>query len=243
MKTTHLYFIHHSCYLWEGEEMFLLFDYAGAGDPHSLIAHAPNKPLYLLNTHSHHDHYTPQIFKEFTEHPAGGHYLFHQELKSVVCEKEEITFLATGASYTTHNLYVKAYGSTDIGGSFYCEAEGQRIFHSGDLNNWHWNEEADQYHIDLYEAAWHRVLKRLTSDIQELDLLMFPTDLRLGKDYLKGLEELLAQVRVKYLAPMHINGKLQSSALQALAKAHHIELLIPTPNVARPITTQTTKES
>lgn len=56
-----LHFIIHSCYLWEGEETFLCFDY-GEGDPHRLLAHTPSKPLYILCTHSHHDHYTPHLF-------------------------------------------------------------------------------------------------------------------------------------------------------------------------------------
>ena len=64
-ETMTLYFIQHSCYLVEGSNAFYLFDYFGEGDPHTILSKAPEKPLYILTTHSHHDHYSSAVFKKF----------------------------------------------------------------------------------------------------------------------------------------------------------------------------------
>ncbi len=44
-------------------------------------------------------------------------------------------------AYRDELAFIRAYGSTDLGVSFYVEAEGKRFFHAGDLNDWHWNQE------------------------------------------------------------------------------------------------------
>lgn len=230
-----LYYIEHSSYLVEGSKAFILFDYFGQGTPQKVLSKAPEKPLYILTTHSHYDHYSPVVFKAFEGREV--HYLFHSELRDKVPSKQlsKVHFIETGASYDDSYLTVKAFGSTDIGGSFYCKVDGATLFHAGDLNNWHWNEEAEEPYIRQYEAAWQAELSRLTTEIKELDLLMFPTDLRLGKDYLKGLRELLNHISIHYLAPMHINGQLDPEELQALAQKEHFTLLLPQPLSPRTI--------
>lgn len=227
-----LYFIHHSSYLWVGTDAMILWDYYGKGEVASLLAQYSEKRLYIMATHSHGDHYSPVLFSpQFAQHRGGVQYIFHRELEEVVA-REEVVFLETEEEWTDGVVRVKALGSTDCGGSFYVEVHGLQLFHAGDLNNWHWNEEADEEYVELYEAQWQRELRRLTTSIEALDLLMFPTDLRLGRDYLKGLRELLAVVTVKYLAPMHLNGTLAPEELEALCRAHGITLLLPQTSVA-----------
>ncbi|MDO5017552.1 MAG: MBL fold metallo-hydrolase [Porphyromonas sp.] len=225
-----LYFIAHSCYLWESPDAYLLFDYYGAGDPWQWLSHLDEKPLYILTTHSHHDHYSPVIFEAVERYGGAVKYICHAELLNTLQDQigaYELHILETGQSYADGLLQVKAFGSTDLGGSFYCEVGGAKLFHAGDLNNWHWNEEANDYYIRQYEADWHRELERLTAEVQEVDLLMFPTDLRLGKDYLKGLRELLQKMKVNYLAPMHLNGRLDPTQLEAFAGERQFRLLLP----------------
>lgn len=222
-----LIFIHHSSYLWVGDESMILWDYYGVGSVLPLIQEHPHKRLYIMVTHSHHDHFSDIVLtKEYQGHLGGVTYIFHEELRDSV-EEEGVHFVRTGGEWSDDRIKVKAYGSTDLGGSFYIEAEGLKLFHAGDLNNWHWNEEALEEYIQVYEEAWSRELSRLTHDIQALDLLMFATDLRLGHDYLKGLREVLSQVEIRWLAPMHLNGTLDPAELQALATEHDFTLLLP----------------
>lgn len=228
-----LYFIHHSSYLWVGDRSMILWDYYGRGEVASFLAEHPDKHLYIMVTHSHGDHYSPIIFDTpFVTHAGGVVYIFHEELKETI-NREEVHYLETGKDWGDNQIMVKAFGSTDCGGSFYVEIEDQKLFHAGDLNNWHWNQEADEEYIELYETHWQRELGRLTDSVRLLDLLMFPTDLRLGRDYLKGLRSLLAMTEVKYLAPMHLNGVLDPKELEELCDKYGIDLLLPQPQIAR----------
>lgn len=231
-----LYFIHHSSYLYVSASSMLLFDYYGTSSIQDLIAQYPEKHLYIFSTHSHGDHYSKDVHTLFREHPAGVSYIFHEEVRHAVPQKyqDEVTYIDTGEEKSRDSLKVKAYGSTDLGGSFYIEDETFRIFHAGDLNNWHWNEEASLEYIQIYEEQWHKELAVLQRDGLSLDLLMFPTDLRLGKDYLKGLKELMAVVPCKNLAPMHLNGTLtDSSELESVCEKNSTRLLLPQPMTRR----------
>lgn len=231
-----LNFIHHSCYLVALPKALLLFDYfeeqgeeEQATGQHllSLLQRGEQRPLYIFCSHSHADHYAPIVHSLFRQYAGGVRYIFHEEVRASVPEqyRPEVLFLSTGTFAELEGLKIKAYGSTDIGGSFYIDVEGYRLFHAGDLNNWHWNEEASPEYIAQYEADWRRELARLVADRVELDLLMFPTDLRLGKDYLKGLRELLQVIPVGLLAPMHLNGVMHSWAeLEELCKVYHVSL-------------------
>ena len=55
MKIT---YIHHSCFLAETESACLLFDYFEG----ELPAIPENKPLYILASHNHHDHFSEAVF-------------------------------------------------------------------------------------------------------------------------------------------------------------------------------------
>lgn len=228
-----LYFIHHSSYLWIGARAIILWDYYGEGEVAPLLDKHSEKRLYIVASHSHGDHFAPIVFDApFATHAGGVQYIFHEELSEVIV-RDEALYLDTGETWADDLVEVKAFGSTDCGGSFYIEVEGLKLFHAGDLNNWHWNEEADEEYIEQYETHWQKELNRFASLVEKLDLLMFPTDLRLGHDYLKGLGELLIVIEVKYLAPMHLNGVLDPKELIELCDKHGITLLLPQPTTAR----------
>ena len=55
MKIT---YIHHSCFLAETESACLLFDYFEG----ELPPIPENKPLYILASHNHHDHFSEAVF-------------------------------------------------------------------------------------------------------------------------------------------------------------------------------------
>ncbi len=103
------------------------------------------------------------------------------------------------------NLKIKAFGSTDIGGSFLICFDDQVIFHAGDLNNWHWNEESPTQESREYEENFLNELGLLYADAPNLDLALFPIDPRLGKDYMRGAEQFLDKIQTKVFAPMHFH--------------------------------------
>lgn len=227
MKLT---FIHHSSYLVELEQVVLLFDYYGEG---VLPPIDPAKPLIVLATHAHHDHYHPMIFS--LSHPCSIIYVLHETMQSVVmnenAQRQELHYLATEEELHLDALgiTIRAYGSTDLGGSFYVESrQGERCFHAGDLNCWHWRDEASPEYVAQYVEAYETELVRFRRLPISPDLVMYPTDLRLGEGYLEGLELFLEIVPSRYIAPMHLNGTVSDlSALEALAGRYHSTLLMP----------------
>ena len=55
MKVT---YIHHSCFLAETDRFYYLFDYENGCLPELNV----EKPILVLSSHSHGDHYNPEIF-------------------------------------------------------------------------------------------------------------------------------------------------------------------------------------
>ena len=55
MKVT---YIHHSCFLVETKSCYYLFDYEKGCLPEMDVT----KPIYVLSSHGHPDHYHPEIF-------------------------------------------------------------------------------------------------------------------------------------------------------------------------------------
>ena len=51
-------YIHHSGFLIESNSCYYLFDYEKGHLPRMDVT----KPIFVLSSHGHHDHYTPEIF-------------------------------------------------------------------------------------------------------------------------------------------------------------------------------------
>ena len=60
---------------------------------------------------------------------------------------------------------MQAFGSTDAGASFYIEHKRRKIFHAGDLNNWHWNEEVAKDEACIYENQYICELELLSEQV------------------------------------------------------------------------------
>ena len=88
--------------------------------------------------------------------------------------RDDIVFMKEEEVYSDGNIKVKAFGSTDIGISFMVEAEGLTIFHAGDLNYWHWKEEADEAFISQAEADFLNKLERIITDDYNINIMFFP---------------------------------------------------------------------
>ena len=67
------------------------------------------------------------------------HYIFSKDiLKHRRATREDATYINKGDVYEDPNIRIEAFGSTDVGISFLIDLQGIRLFHAGDLNNWHW---------------------------------------------------------------------------------------------------------
>lgn len=208
MKLTYIY---HSGYAIEGDDYTIIIDYYkdSADRPEEGIVHRDllkrKGKLYILSSHSHHDHFNPEILKWKWEHP-NIIYIFSEDiLKTHKAKERDAIYLDKMNTYKDETLFIQAFGSTDLGISFLIKVDGKTIFHAGDLNNWHWNEESTPEEIQEAETFYQNELNDVAGKVDHIDLAMFPVDPRLGKDYMKGAEQFIGAIKTDALAPMHFD--------------------------------------
>lgn len=209
MKLT---FIYNSGFLLETGNCNILFDYYRKG--HDIIRQLLTSPLplYVLVSHSHADHFNPDCLGWKSKHKA-IHYIFSDELQSAVngCDKD-IVFLPVGGIYSDDVLKVEAFGSTDIGCSFYLTIGDTTVFHAGDLNNWHWSDESTPGETMQAEHNYINQLDYLAAVHNTVHLAMFPVDARIGSDYARGARQFLEAVHTDVFVPMHFWSAADAAA-------------------------------
>jgi L-ascorbate metabolism protein UlaG (beta-lactamase superfamily) len=215
MKITYIY---HSCFALEFNEFNAIIDYyedtaksQENGYIHSYLLRQPQK-LYVLSSHSHADHFNSEVLN-WKLQKSNIQYIFSKDiLDAGLANKEDALYLDKLDSYKDEYFNIKAYGSTDIGISFLIQTSKKKIFHAGDLNNWHWDEECSVEEAQEYENNYLIELELLAKDLTHLNLVFFPIDPRLGKDYMKGAEQFINRIPTDILAPMHFDEAYNKAA-------------------------------
>ncbi len=204
-----IYYIYHSGFAIKTKNHFLIFDYYKESmqndDTHrQLDLFLPEnikqmKNVYVFASHSHEDHFNPSILN-FEKYNSNIKYIFSND---IVINKNKCSynFIEEGEEKRFEELYVKAYGSTDIGISFLVKVDGLTIFHAGDLNWWHWKEDSLEQQ-SLAEASFKTEIDKLSVE-KSIDIAFFPVDPRLEEYYYIGGEYFSKRIQPKLLIPMH----------------------------------------
>lgn len=228
MKFTYIY---HSGYVIETDDIAIIVDYfEDSENNHAGIVHneilQSEKSIYVLSTHSHHDHFNPEILK-WREKKRDIKYIFSKDiLDNRMAEANTATYLDKMDTYKDDVLKIQAFGSTDLGISFLIELDGKTFFHAGDLNNWHWNEESTKEEIIEAEAFYEQELNLLAENVKHIHLAMFPIDPRLGKDYMIGAEQFINKIKTDILAPMHFDEAYnKAAAFTEIANANRCKFI------------------
>lgn len=202
-------YIYHSCYVIEGGRFSVIIDFFkdvkredGTYWVRDYLLSKP-LPLYVLSTHSHSDHFNPEILS-WKKEKENITYVFSSEIKDKLPSTNiEIHFLNKLDVFEDERIFVQAFGSTDVGGSFAIKMDNQTLFHAGDLNNWHWRDEVPKSESCVYENNFLCELELLAEYYEEFTLSMFPCDPRLGKEFSLGAQQFIDRIRSHYLLPMH----------------------------------------
>ena len=202
MKIT---YIGHSGFLVELQQVNILFDYYTGEIP----CLPTNKPLYILVSHKHGDHFNPEIFQLEKIYPFIRFLLsydikitsFHLE-KWEVSEnvKNKIISVKAHERYELEHFSLDTLKSTDCGVAFLIKAEGHTIYHAGDLNWWCWNEDSKQESHNM-TANFKREIERISDT--PVDVAFLPLDPRQDNLYHQGMEYFILHVQTKYVFPMH----------------------------------------
>ena len=197
MKVT---YIHHSCFLVETESCYYLFDYEKGALPNM----EATKPIFVLSSHGHHDHYTPEIFSMLK---AEG----MQNIYAVLSEDIEVPNNINVLQVSPEMEYTLCLGqkltnfkSTDLGVAFLIEEEKHIIYHAGDLNDWVWEEESAFYNEQMTKNFRKQIdLLSKKLDSRKIDIAFVVLDPRQEKDYDRGMCYFLEHVSAKKVYPMH----------------------------------------
>ena len=206
-----LIYIYHSCFALVGESFIVIIDYYKdsarrplVGVVHDELLKRPGK-LYVLSSHSHTDHFNPEVL-EWKKMHTDIQYVFSKDiLENGEARLNDACYLSQGETWADGVLEVEAFGSTDLGISFLLRLDGKLIFHAGDLNNWHWKEESTEGEVREAENAYLAELEILARRTNRVDLVMFPVDPRLGQEYMLGAKQFVDRFRVGMFVPMHFD--------------------------------------
>ena len=209
-----LTYIYHSGFMLEGVSVILIFDFWRDAD-NSIVERTlstTHKRVYFLASHFHQDHFNPEILNLPVPHGEKEVILSRDIYRRRRAGTEGVTaYLRRGESYRDDLITVHAFGSTDSGVSWAVHVEDKDIFHAGDLNNWHWEEESTPEEIREAANFYHQELETLARETDYVDLALFPVDPRLGKDYTRGGREFVDRIRTLQFAPMHFWEKYEKA--------------------------------
>jgi len=193
-------YIYHSCFAIEHNNTVLVFDYyKQAGKLPDIVKRA--QKAYIFSSHSHGDHFNPEIFKWAGDNVT---YILSSDIhKNYVKPGAKTAFLSENETYGDDCLSVRAYGSTDCGVSYLVTLDGKTVFHAGDLNNWHWNEYAPPGEVAYANKQFLEKLDNIQNENNHIDIVMFPCDPRLGRDFCKGAAQFISAVKTGLFIPMH----------------------------------------
>lgn len=197
------------------------------GVVHDELLHRPGK-LYVLSSHFHQDHFNKEVLAWREQRPDIVYLLSKDILRHRRAKKEDAVWLKKGEIWQDETLTVHACGSTDIGASFLLELNGKKIFHAGDLNNWHWKEGSTKAEWKGAEKNYLHELDYIRERCGEVDLAMFPVDPRLGKEYMRGAEQFVQKIKTHIFVPMHFTPEFgKANAFRTIAReygTHCVEL-------------------
>lgn len=195
-----VWYIHHSCFLVETDCFYYLFDYMKGILPEM----DAEKPIFVLSSHSHSDHYNAEVFSLLSN--AGMRHIraiLSEDIKAP--EKTDFLHVSPGREYDLGaQLRLTAFQSTDLGVAFLIEDQGTLVYHAGDLNDWVWEGESASYNEKM-TADYRRQIDLLSEKLNQrtIDAAFVVLDPRQEKDYDRGLCYFLEHISAKQVYPMH----------------------------------------
>jgi L-ascorbate metabolism protein UlaG (beta-lactamase superfamily) len=209
MKIKHIY---HSGFELEFDEKIILIDVF------TDLEQYKNKKIYCMSTHRHGDHFTPDIFKLRKHNEV--HYILSDDIQ--VENEKDITFVKKGDRKVVDDISIEVYGTTDQGVSFYLEVEGERVFHSGDLNWWHWPN--DSLDVQKSEEKQYKDELELLKG-KSIEYAFVPVDPRLGEGMEYAKDYFIETFSPKILIPMHFSDRFDE--IKDIKSSGDTSLLIP----------------
>lgn len=199
-------YLYHSGFLVETENYYLIFDYYTKSGKYNFIQPKKlnNKKVIVFASHFHQDHFDKTIFEWEKELPQIQYILSNDIFKTK--KQENMLMVAPNKEYQLENILIKTFLSNDSGVAFLVNVDGINIYHAGDLNWWHWNEESDTFNKEI-ALSYKKEIDQMKGNT--IDIAFVPVDLRLEENYLLGIDYLMKKVNTIHVFPMHFWDKYE----------------------------------
>ena len=177
-----------------------------------------DKKLFVFASHTHGDHFNPEVFDFFRDFADVSYVLAFDIEKKVnenakaygLTEKQlaSIRYVDAGAHYEFSadggkTLTLDTFVSTDEGVAFLIGYDGKKIYHAGDLNWWAWDDNEPPYAKWMEETFLGEVKKIANTPV---DLAFIPVDSRLEGNAYMGPDAFMRAVDAKIAYPIHMTG-------------------------------------
>ncbi len=195
MKVTYLY---HSGFMVEEENTVLIFDYFKG----ELPEFDENKQVYVFASHRHYDHFKKKIY-DWKEKYPNITYILSDDIPSKKY-MDHTVFIGPNSEREIGSIKVRTLKSTDEGVAFLVYAQGKTLYHAGDLNWWHWEEEGNVYN-EMMKRNYQYGISKIEGE--HIDAAFVPVDPRLGDQFYYGLDWFMRHTETEHVFPMHFWGK------------------------------------
>lgn len=201
MKIT---YIEHSGFSVEYKDMVFIFDYYKG----TLPAFEKDKKLYVFASHAHFDHFHRSIFTWASMYPDIT-YILSDDI-SAKGPKDQVIYMGpgeekhVGGADGANGIKIKTLRSTDEGVAFFLSVGDITIYHAGDLNWWHWEEEGPLYN-KFMRKNYQRAIEQIAG--ASIDAAFVPVDPRLSSAYYWGLDWFMKHTDTRCVFPMHMQGQ------------------------------------
>ncbi len=218
--------IGHSGFAVETGDVTLVFDYYTdeQGVLPAIIQRA--RKVYVFVSHSHRDHLNHDIFQWHGQYPV-ERYVIANECRRKLARCMDITtlpftFIHHDEDWDDGTIHVHAFNSSDAGVCFMVDAGGRRIFHAGDYNCWHFEQEQGEQGKKKALGDFNVILRAIDSYVNTItkktgnpessgnpgvDLAMFPVIPNIGGDFALGARLYLEAIPTAHFIPMHTWGR------------------------------------
>ena len=129
-------------------------------------------------------------------------YIFPKDIRIAKKEQRESEhFMRKRDEITVGDTKVKSLRSTDEGVAFLVRCEDRIIYHAGDLNWWHWEEEDDAYNR-MMRGDYQKEIETLVGE--KIDLAFVVLDPRQEEQFYWGFDWYMRHTDTKIVFPMHM---------------------------------------
>lgn len=194
-------YIEHSGFSVELPECTLLFDYYLG----KLPEFPKEYPLIVFASHVHGDHFQKKIF-QLREQYQEVYFVLSDDIPKKY-DAPDVIWVSSDVKVTVAGCEITCLKSTDEGVAFLVKCGEKTVYHAGDLNWWHWEEESATYNDEM-KQNYQREVDKLEG--RKIDAAFVPVDPRLEDAYFWGIDYFMRKTDTKVVFPMHFWGKYET---------------------------------